>query len=105
MPPQEIRLEVRQFVEAGPLPSEDAEQAAIDDALQRLERISRPVTDDEAQILATCFGPDDCFGLAWTLLHLIESAPRAANASYVGGGPSYWVDLLNERVARSKGND
>ena len=35
------------------------------------------MTDEEAKLLLGSFGPDDCFGLAWTLLHLIETAPGA----------------------------
>jgi hypothetical protein len=34
------------------------------------------VSGEEAGALARLFGPDDCFGLAWTLVHLIESAPE-----------------------------
>ncbi|MEU0382903.1 hypothetical protein [Streptomyces chartreusis] len=49
----------------------------ISETQRLLERIPKPVTDDEAQALATLFGPDNCFGLAWTLLHLIETAPGA----------------------------
>ncbi|MFE7712020.1 hypothetical protein ACFU6I_41130 [Streptomyces sp. NPDC057486] len=33
--------------------------------------------DEEAHVLAECFGEDLCFGLAWNLLHLIETAPSA----------------------------
>ena len=43
-----------------------------------LESVAKPVTDDEAAALAQLFGPGDCFGLAWTLVHLVESAPRVA---------------------------
>ncbi|MEV0978358.1 hypothetical protein [Streptomyces sp. NPDC049915] len=25
---------------------------------------------------AGCFGPDDCYGVAWLLLHLIETGPN-----------------------------
>ncbi|MFB9413943.1 hypothetical protein [Dactylosporangium matsuzakiense] len=66
----------------GKLPSERGEPTvALEEAVERagalLDRIERPVTDEEAEALADCFGDDLCFGLAWNLLHLIETAPSA----------------------------
>ena len=42
-----------------------------------VEAIERPVTDDEAVVLMNALprDEDDCFGLAWTLLHACETAP------------------------------
>jgi hypothetical protein len=40
-----------------------------------IERISAPVTREEGEALLAVFGPDECFGLAWAVLHLIESTP------------------------------
>ena len=78
-----IRPEVQNFVSLGRLPSERGEPtAALEEAVNRAEAtlniIGRPVSDEEAQALAECFGDDLCFGLAWTLLHTIETAPSAA---------------------------
>ncbi|MFI7316760.1 hypothetical protein [Streptomyces venezuelae] len=70
-----MRPEVQSFVADGPLPDWDATEEEIDRRERRLAAISRPVTREEAAALATCFGPDDCYGVAWTLLHLIETAP------------------------------
>ncbi|MEW2417824.1 hypothetical protein AB0953_29475 [Streptomyces sp. NPDC046866] len=56
---------------ARPAPAED-----IDRRERQLTAISRRVTSEEAAALATCFGPDDCYGVAWTLVHLIETAPH-----------------------------
>ncbi|MFI5532950.1 hypothetical protein ACIA8O_30880 [Kitasatospora sp. NPDC051853] len=78
-----IRPEVTAFVALGRLPAEDDDrpdevvEAAIDRAVDLLERIAHPVTDEEAHALAECFGEDLCFGVAWTLLHTIETAPHA----------------------------
>ncbi|MFE8986854.1 hypothetical protein ACFYMI_03380 [Streptomyces collinus] len=93
-----LRREVADLVMAGPLPDEDAEVEAISEAQRLIERISKPVTDDEAQALATLFGPDNCFGLAWTLLHIIETAPGASGAQYTERTDNEWVQLLNARV-------
>jgi hypothetical protein len=74
-----VRDEVRLFAELGPFPSEDDESAGGDEVLEALEEallaIERPVTDAEAELLITAFGPDDCFGMAWSLLHLVETSP------------------------------
>ncbi|MDH6612501.1 hypothetical protein M2164_008136 [Streptomyces sp. SAI-208] len=70
-----LRPEVRTFVAHGPLPDRDADEEEIDRRVRQLDAIARPVTPDEARALATCFGPDDCYGVAWTLLHLVETAP------------------------------
>lgn len=77
-----IRPQVGDFVALGKLPSERGEpDEALEDAVERagalLDLIERPVTDEEAHVLAECFGEDLCFGLAWNLLHLIETAPSA----------------------------
>jgi hypothetical protein len=71
-----MRQAVHELASVGPLPSSDV---ATEEQLRRyqelLASLTPPVTDEEARILATLFGPDESFGLAWTLLHLIESAP------------------------------
>lgn len=42
---------------------------------QLLTEIHTPVTDEEAVALLSMFGPDDCFGMSWSLVHIIETAP------------------------------
>src|SRR5919204_1910119 len=97
------RQEVLEFTSLGRLPpSRNADGALLTRMTDALLRIHPPVTRDEAILLAASFGPDDCFGLAWTLLHLVESAP--------GGPPlddlpkdtreNEWVRLLCERAER-----
>ncbi|GAA2841969.1 hypothetical protein GCM10010441_77590 [Kitasatospora paracochleata] len=68
---------MRAFVADGALPPDsDEDEEELDRRVQQLEAISRPVNADEARALADCFGPDDCYGVAWTLLHLIETGPN-----------------------------
>lgn len=68
--------EVSAFVADGPLPDEETgEEAEIDRRARQLEAIPRPLSLAEAEALAGCFGPDDCYGLAWTTAHPIETAP------------------------------
>jgi len=71
-----MRTEIVELSKLGPLPASDKASVALVKKFQDLiESIESPVSDKEARALITLFGPDECFGLAWTLLHLIESAP------------------------------
>ncbi|MFG2819711.1 hypothetical protein ACGFX4_09815 [Kitasatospora sp. NPDC048365] len=70
-----MRTEVHVFVADGPLPDWDSTEEEIDRRCLQLDAITRPVTAEEAHALAACFGPDDCYGVGWTLIHLIETAP------------------------------
>ncbi|MEU6759300.1 hypothetical protein [Streptomyces sp. NPDC046685] len=93
-----VRSEVHDFVRLGPLPSEENNAEEGDEAFDALElalhAIEMPVTDEEAQLLVECFGNDECFGLAWTLLHLVESAPTSVVTSEPPGGSNTWVETL-----------
>ncbi|MFJ9034903.1 hypothetical protein ACIRQP_42210 [Streptomyces sp. NPDC102274] len=90
------------LINAGVFPSEEATEEEVTEKQHLLERISQPVSNEEAHALAKVFGTDDCFGLSWTLLHLIETAPDAQSAHYSVGEANVWVDLLNSRVAHGK---
>jgi hypothetical protein len=85
----------------GPLPSN--ESAANDPTRLReyqslLHSISQPVSMEEAVALAEMFGPDDCFGLAWTVLHLIESAPGWPSLDRLPASENQWIVLLRDRA-------
>ncbi|MGW6940859.1 hypothetical protein ACWGF3_17930 [Streptomyces xanthophaeus] len=71
-----MRREVQTFVAEGPLPDWDAREEETDRRVTQLEAITKPVTGEEAAALVRCFGPDDCYGVAWTLLHLVEFGPN-----------------------------
>lgn len=70
-----IRKSVEELVRLGPLPGSQAPKTTLGNYHEHLERIEIPVTDEEAALLVNCFGPDECHGLAWSLIRLIESAP------------------------------
>ncbi|MEU4202173.1 hypothetical protein [Streptomyces sp. NPDC026294] len=95
------RREVEELVNEG-MPSEDASQEEIEKAERLLESIIPPVTDEEAQMLATAFGPDGCYGLASGLMHTIETAPGARTARYLQDADNWWVQRLNARVAAGR---
>ena len=73
-----MRLEVANLVEKGPLPPSISDLPTIREWQHALEKITAPVSDEEAIALVALFPKveDECFGLAWTLVHLIETAPH-----------------------------
>jgi hypothetical protein len=86
----------------GPLPSSAAAAAAVPTMQafeEQLSKVQTPITDEEACALMKLFGPDDCLGLAWTLLHLIETAPGWPVESAFVGLEGEWIDRLRERAA------
>ena len=75
-----MRQAVLELGKLGPLPpSDQAVRENLQDLVEKYEKlimsIEKPITDEEARVLVKVFGPDDCFGLVWPLVHLIESAP------------------------------
>ena len=69
-----IRDEVTHLLRLGALPTVDADEHIIEAHDDALRAVRAPLSDEEAALLIKLFGPDDCYGLAWKLLHLIESA-------------------------------
>lgn len=49
------------------------EDEIIDQFENLLGSIEKPVNSDEAEILIQLFPKESCFGIEWTLLHLVES--------------------------------
>ncbi|MCP8708411.1 hypothetical protein QWL27_04240 [Streptomyces thermocarboxydus] len=93
-----MRPEARAFVVDGPLPDREASEEEIDRRERRLTALPRPVTSEEAAALATCFGPDDCYSLAWTLVHLIETAPGPVpRLNEPGPDDGDWAEVLRAR--------
>jgi hypothetical protein len=68
-----------------------------------LGSIREPVTDEDARVLVNPFGagPDSLFGLAWAVLHLVESAPRWPLADCLTYTESQWIPRLSRRVENS----
>lgn len=91
-----IRDEVHQLAALGPLEPEDTiEQGKLESLERLLDQISRPVSDDEARALLSLFGPaDTCYGLAWTLVHLIETAPGWPLWDALQRTENYWIRHL-----------
>lgn len=92
-----LRHEIDELVALGPMPGSQADGSAISTFENALEKIAPPLTNEEAVALTTSFGPDDCFGLAWSLVHLIETAPGAVVPSEPEPQANEWLRVLWER--------
>jgi hypothetical protein len=100
-----VRDEVQKLLRMGPFPSSDdvvrSKQANVVDRYgQLLKAIEKPVTDEEAGALTRMFGPDDFFGLCWTLVHLIETAPNWTMEESLADAGNEWIQMLKDREAR-----
>jgi hypothetical protein len=96
-----MRQEVQRLVLLGSLPAEsNSEVSKVEEFQRALEAIAPPVSNDEAESLMAVFGPDDCFGLAWTLLHLIESAPEIPLSTEPPNDANEWVRRLWDSAHR-----
>ncbi len=96
-----IRSAVGELVRLGAFPSsKGADLLLIKRQEELLHRIRPPISDAEARELVKLFGPDDYYGLAWTVLHLVEGAPNWPLADCLTSRSSEWIDRLRERVAR-----
>ncbi len=96
-----MRDEVKALVALGPFPPEpDATPEVVEHYERALKSIAKPVSDEEAGELAKVFGPDDCFGLAWSLLHLIETAPSWPLRNALATASPVWAEELKQRSVR-----
>jgi hypothetical protein len=96
-----VRAEIEALNFLGPLPSEkttDAEHLRKYGELIRA--IDRPVTDEEARVLIELFGPDGCFGLASSIMHLIETAPGWPLEDCLHDPNNEWKVELRDRAVR-----
>ena len=77
-----MREKIVELVALGPLIPETDESLEGEKLLKRQDELvralapMRPASDEEACSLVTVFGADDSFGLAWSVLHFIETAPN-----------------------------
>jgi hypothetical protein len=71
-----MRPEIQMLEKMGRFPAEAGVTADdVDERDALLTAIEKPLTDEEACVLVRLFGPDSFFGVAWEMLHLIETAP------------------------------
>lgn len=99
-----MRDDVRRLVALGHVPREGDSEDYWEEFEARLHSVTRPITEDEAEALLTLFNveeEEDGRGLAWTLIHLIESSGMMMREP--GPKDGAWQNLLRERVERTKG--
>lgn len=97
-----MRREVVEFLSLGPLPpSGSADETQVERLGQALNKVVPPVSEEEAVALAFAFGPDECFGLAWKMLHLIESAPEGTPVGKLPVNDNEWMKRLRDRAQRA----
>jgi hypothetical protein len=95
-----MREEVLELIRLGSMPSEDsADVDVVRKYEELLHQISPPLTTIEASNLLHLFGPDSFFGLAWTLVILIESAPGWPEEVDLPAVDNEWIQLLRIRAA------
>ena len=80
-----------------------ASPEAVKEYQDLLETLSRPLNDDEARTLCRVLPitEDSCFGLAWTLIHFVESAPGWPLTDCFAGRTEPWHRELLDRAGRS----
>jgi hypothetical protein len=93
-----MRPAVTQLVGKGRLPSSNSAIPVIREWQEALEKIERPVSDSEAAALLGLFptNDDECYGIAWTLLHLVESAPNWPLQDCLQDRTNPWVARLRQ---------
>lgn len=100
-----MRNEVNELLRLGSFPSsEDVIRSKMVDLVKKYQElilsIEKPVTDEEAEALARIFGVDDFFGLCWTLIDLIETAPNWPIEESFGNIENEWTEMLRDRAKR-----
>ena len=70
-----------------------------------IDSLSGPPTSEEALALLDLFPSDEStsFGLAWSILHLVESSPYWPVRSALDDR-NWWVTQLRERAERADSN-
>ncbi len=97
-----MRDAVSALASMGQLPTEDVGQDFFWEPWDRAVRaLTMPATDEEAAVVVGVLPPgeDSAYGLAWHLLHFIESAPSWPQWELLDDR-SWWVSFLRERAER-----
>jgi hypothetical protein len=95
-----MRDEILKLVRLGTLPSgEGVDMELLKYVQELITKIEAPISDQEAEEMVKIFGDDDCFGLSWTAIHLIETAPNWPIRRCLLVNPNNkWIALLRKRA-------
>src|SRR5262249_3521226 len=91
---------IRDLEVLGSLPDEDVDAERIKVFEEKIKQVTRPITDEEAKVLVQLFGSDEAYGLAWTLLHIIETAPGWPIQECLQMGGNEWIERLLRRAQK-----
>jgi hypothetical protein len=97
-----LRGAVAQLAALGRLPDDgDAQVPRLEAVELALKLRAPPLSEEEAMALMWVLpaGEGSCFGLAWSVLHLIESAPGRPYRDAYLHETNHWVKLLLERAS------
>lgn len=96
-----MRQEIRNLVQMGPFPDETStSKERVGQYEKLLQSVSPPVSNEEARALTKLFGVDGFYGLAFTMLHLVETAPNWPIAECLNDIDNEWIKELRERAER-----
>src|SRR5438552_3400855 len=100
-----LRDEVERLRRLGPMPADESDEATqerIDEYNHLVESVRKPVSDDEARVLVKLFpqGESTFFGIAWGLVHLVESAPGWPLPDVLTDLDNWWIRNLRDRAVR-----
>ena len=94
-----MRKQIADLARLGPMPaSKLVGEDEVAEYQRLLQGITPPVSDQEVVVLCRLFGDDDFFGLAWSLLHLVESAPGWPIPGCLSHSDNEWIDTLRQRL-------
>ena len=88
-----------------PMPTDaeaDAEPRRVNSWNTLLDQLdAEGISDEDAHTLVRLFPVDgsDCYGLAWTLVHVIETAPSWPIGDALDQADGYWPGILRQRIA------
>lgn len=93
-----MRSQIAELAALGTFPHElDATVVDVSNREELLRQIVPPVAEDEARTLLPLFGEDDFWGLAWSLVHLIETAPGWPYWDAIDDESNRWHVMLKKR--------
>src|SRR5512145_3228703 len=96
-----MQKEILELLKLGPLPSEEmADINFLKKYESQLLKVQPPITDDEARALVTLFGPDSCYGTAWTMVNLIETSPGWPLVDLLQNTEDDWIRILFSRSTK-----
>lgn len=100
------RTLVAELLQLGQLPTDaetDNDPARLESWEQLLDELGAagPLSEAEARRLVGLFPPDDsdCYGVAWTLVHLVESVHGWPDLELLRSATGHWPALLRKRAA------